>query len=282
MTIDEVISICLTAIFKEDIFNETLYLKGGQALRIKENLKSRFSADIDFSTKEKISDGDLFFNNLKESLYAEFSSHSIHLFDFNPVRRPDTRKEGVPDFWGGWGVTFKLIQAQKMTLDLAKMRREAIIPAEASSTNIKLDISEYEYCGSVELVKVNSVSVNVYSRTLLLLEKMRAICQQHSSYELTGTDSRARDYFDIEQLWNKVIQDSNEEPFLEECRKHIKNVFSAKDVDLVLLEKIFDKDFLEIQKTGWPSVRSTVSGIKVEEFEYYNEVLRQIIKKINL
>jgi predicted nucleotidyltransferase component of viral defense system len=82
VTIDEVISICLTALFKEDFFEDSLYLKGGQALRIKEQLKSRFSADIDFSIKEKIEDKDLFFNNLEQALYAEFLGHQIQLFDF--------------------------------------------------------------------------------------------------------------------------------------------------------------------------------------------------------
>ena len=279
MEVDEVIEICLTGLYKEDVFNDTLYLKGGQALRIKEDLKSRFSADIDFSTPSKIELPDLFFKNLVDALSNEFSARGYHLFDFKPERRPKFRPNDMPDFWGGWLVTFKFIENKNKTLPLENKRKQAIIPRGALSQTIDFDISEYEYCGSVEKVKVKSINVSVYSRVLLLVEKIRAICQQHPDYKLKGNDSRARDYYDIEKLWSKVIQEKNEKLFLEECSKHIHNVFDAKQVDFGLLDKIFLDDFVEIQRSGWSSVVATVSD-KIQNFDYYNENLKLIISEI--
>jgi predicted nucleotidyltransferase component of viral defense system len=279
MEVDEVIEICLTGIYKEDIFNGSLYLKGGQALRIKEELKSRFSADIDFSTPKKIELPDLFFNNLEEALRNEFSSRGYYLFDFTPERRPKFRTEGTPDFWGGWLITFKFIENQHKTKPLELRRKMAIIPRGAISQKIEFDISEYEYCGSVEKIKVKSVEVSVYSRVLLLVEKIRAICQQHPDYKLKGNDARSRDYYDIEKLWSKSLQEKNEDTFINECAKHIENVFKAKEVDLALLEQIFLPDFVEVQRNGWPSVVSSVSD-KMQNFDYYNETLKLIISKI--
>jgi predicted nucleotidyltransferase component of viral defense system len=279
MKIDFVIEVCLTGIFKEDIFNESLYLKGGQALRLKENLRKRFSADIDFSASSEIKDKDLFFSKIKDSLYQEFLTHDLYLFDFVFTRRPKQRKEGTPDFWGGWEVEFKLIEKSKMGGNIDKLRREAIVPEGVASPKINLDISEHEYCGSVEKIKVRSVDVNVYSRALLLLEKIRAICQQHPDYKLTKNDSRARDYYDVERLWDKVVTRAEQEPFLSECKMHIGKVFAAKGVELSLLDRIFEDEFLEIQESGWPSVRATVSD-KVEDFDYYVSVLQDIIRNL--
>jgi predicted nucleotidyltransferase component of viral defense system len=279
MTIDSVIETCLTALFKEDIFNESLYLKGGQALRLKEDLRFRFSADMDFSTPEKIDDEKLFFDTAKELLQAEFFSHDLYLFDFKFTRRPRIKRNGTPDFWSGWEVQFKLIEKNKRTLSLEDKRIQALVPEGSASPIIRLDISEHEYCGAVEKILVRSVKVNVYSRTLLLLEKIRALCQRHPEYKLTGNESRARDYYDIERLWNKVAKEQAEEKFTKECKKHISKVFSAKGVSLEILNKIFDPEFIEIQKSGWPSVKATVSG-KLDDFEFYNEVLKGIVDKL--
>lgn len=193
--IDEVVEMTLVAIYSKDVLNENLYLKGGQALRIAQNMRSRFSGDADFSTKKGFNENDPFFGHLRDSLYNEFLANDLYLFDFNYVRKPKIKKEGAPDFWGGWQVEFKLIEKEKMTQKLEDQRRQALIPEGAESPKIKLDISEYEYCESIETVKVKSVKVKVYTRVLLVLEKIRAICQQHPEYQLKGISSnRARDY----------------------------------------------------------------------------------------
>lgn len=281
MEIESVVEICLTGLFKSDVFNKILYLKGGQAIRLKENIKTRFSADIDFSVASKITDSKAFELKLFDVLHDEFLDHDLHLFDFKFVRRPKEKKDGTPDFWGGWQVSFKLVPLEKETQLLEKKRREAIVPVGAPTSIVSLDISEYEYCESTEKVKIKAIEVQTYSRVLLVLEKIRALCQQHPDYKYKGEGNRGRDYYDIERLWDKVLSEKKQEEFLAECSAHIKGVFKAKGVEIELLKKIFESSFTEVQKSGWRAVQTTVSG-KLQSFEYYNETLKDIISKIDI
>ena len=281
MDIDDVIQNCIVGIYSDDLFNESLFLKGGQALRIKYGLKSRFSSDIDFSVQEKISDKELFFGVLEKTLYKQFFSRGFYLFDFKWVRKPKVRGSNLPDFWSGWAVEFKLIDSDKRGKTIQFQRRNALIPSGSESSKIKLDISEYEYCGSIESLRVESVFVKTYSRPLIILEKLRAICQQHPDYQFRSTVSnRARDFYDIEQLYMKTLQDRSEDVLINDCKRHLHDVFEAKAVSLDLIEKIFEESFLNIQKMGWISVESSVSG-RLSHFEYYVDTLKALVEKIH-
>ncbi|TVQ79065.1 MAG: hypothetical protein EA369_05705 [Bradymonadales bacterium] len=278
--IDQVIETCLTAIYSKDILSEKLFLKGGQALRLAHNLKSRLSRDVDFSTPSKIEEEDLYFTHFEESLKTEFSANGFHLFDFRYVRRPEKRDGDAPDFWAGWAVDFKLIEKEKADLSLSQLRREAIIPEESESSGILIDISEYEYCDSVDRITLGSVEIKSYSRVLLVLEKIRAICQQHPDYPHKRTaKNRARDYYDIERLYQKVLRDANKEQLLKEAAKHLEKVFKAKNADLQLLDKIFESSFYSLQEKGWEATKGTISE-RVDNFSYYNETLKGIVEEL--
>lgn len=281
LEIDYVIETSLVAIFSTDLLSESIYLKGGQALRVKEQLRNRFSADMDFSFPDKISDEDVFFEMMQTALEQEFYANGLSLFDFKAVRKPRFKAAGTPDFWSGWGVEFKLIEKSKRNDPPEKRSREALIPVGANSPTITIDISEHEYCGSVERIQIKGTQVNVYSRTLLILEKIRAICQQHPEYPYKSNDQRARDYYDIERLWSKVLKDGNTDAFLRDCASHFKAVFDAKGVTYDLLEKIFSPNFVELQRSGWSAVEVTVRG-RLQPFEYYNETLKSIISEIKI
>jgi predicted nucleotidyltransferase component of viral defense system len=280
MTIDEVIYHSLLAIYSNDLLNDKLYLKGGQALRIVHGDKSRFSRDADFSTPESIDDPDIFFQALKTSLKNEFSGLGYFVFDFKFSEKPKIKKAGTPDFWGGWAIEFKLIENSKNHLEAGRMSQQALVPEGAASSKIPIEISEYEFCGSIERLTVgNGVDIRAYSRALMIVEKIRSLCQQHPEYELVGVKNRARDYYDIERLFNKYILEEAESEFYEEARKILPKVFEAKGVDTGLLKKIFEEDFTKIQEAGWSAVKGTVSG-KTDEFDYYKENLKKIVNTI--
>ena len=279
MTNDEIVEICLTGLFKEEKLAEKLRLKGGQAIRLKENMKNRLSMDIDFSVSKDVGEPDPFFSLIQEALSNEFSKRDLHLFDFVKVRRPKYPSKDKPKFWGGWAVTFKLIEGSKKGLTTDKKRKEALLTEGSSSSKIKLDISEFEYCNTFDEISISHVNVKVYTRALLVLEKLRAICQQHPDYPHREVGTRARDYYDIEQLWGKVINADNIVAFTEDCKNHLTMVFEAKEVPLRLLDRIFDNDFLELQSKDWQQVKTTVEN-KVEEFGYYQETLKDIIERI--
>lgn len=278
MTIDHVIETLLLAIYSNKMLADKLILKGGQALRVKEKLINRFSADADFSTPQNIENTEIFFELLHTALSKEFHDQGYYVFSFKFTKRPKTLKTGAPDYWSGWGIEFKIIEANKRNLSKEKLDREALIPDGAISPRITLDVSEYEYCGSIEKIKIghSDVVATSYSRTLLILEKIRAICQQHPKYPHKNSDQRARDYYDIERLWEKSLQQDDETFFIEELQAHVRSVFAAKDVNTNLLVAIFEADFIEIQRSGWAQVVDTVKG-RLQNFDYYVETLRRIV-----
>lgn len=273
---EQVITEVLSALYSHDLFYQLFHLKGGQALRLGSQIKDRFSKDIDFSIEYEIKEKDPFFSTLKEVLETHFLSMGWSVFDFAPVRRPKQPQQNLIG-WGGWCVEFKLIDKNKMHLSLEDLQRQALVPKGSDSSKIVIDISENEYCGAVETVMINTVNIKIYSRALLILEKIRAICQQHPDYAHRKIfKNRARDYYDIERLYQKCLQENRVEEWSQQACEHIKKVFQAKDVPLDLLNKIFEPTFVENQRRSWPSVQSTVAG-KLQDFDYYNETLKNII-----
>lgn len=279
LEIDFVIQTCLISIYSENLFAESLFLKGGQAMRFKEKIRNRFSADTDFSTPTRIENSEAYFELLRESLAKSFHRTGVYLFDFEFCRKPKIRKTGVPDFWAGWSVEFKLIESEKRNLPAERLSREALVPQGAVSPVIRFDISEYEYCGAIERLKLESAEVQVYSRPLLVVEKLRAICQQHPDYPYKDGGRRARDFYDIERLWGQVLLERSHEVFLAECAVHLPLVFAQKEVPLVILERIFDESFLQEQERDWSEVMTTVEG-KLQPFSYYVETLRGLVVEL--
>lgn len=279
MKIEEVIEECLVAIYQNDIFNETLYLKGGQAFRIAEKSIERLSTDIDFSVKGSIEDPESFFKILQVTLKNHFSALNLYAFDFKPVKRPKIAKSGAPDFWNGWAVSFKLIENEKKTFELDKLRREAIWPEGSEGKNINLEISQHEYCDSIQKIELRGSIIRSYSRALLILEKLRALCQQHPDYPLKGDGHRARDYYDISTLLNKYTLKGERHALIEECKLHLDGVFTAKAVEKNLLLKITGPEFTSIQAANWEQAKATISGDK-QSFPYYVAVVKDFISDL--
>ena len=125
---------------------------------------------------------------------------------------------------------------RKMTLETR--RRNALIPEGANSPKIQIDLSEHEYCGKQRTKTIDGVSIRAYSREMLVLEKLRAICQQHPDYPYPQqTKNRARDFYDIYSL-----TDDTSDEFIRRCQHHLKAVFDAKKVPLWTLRALWDDD----------------------------------------
>ncbi len=276
MTIDEVIRESVVALFSNSILEKTLVLKGGAALHLAEKIDSRLSSDMDFSIAEAIENPDTYFKEVTDVLQNQFGALDYDVIDSRHERKPKVRMEGLPLFWGGWVYTFKL-SAKKTRRDSPEARqRSALMPEGSNTTKIEIEISEYEYCGDVEIVRIDGTKVHVYSNILLVLEKLRAICQQHPSYPYGTKKNRARDYYDIFCLVKKYRSSEN---FYKALKAHIAAVFDAKKVPLDLLDRIFDADFVALQAANFPSVKDTVKE-SIEEFPFYLEQLRILVSQI--
>jgi hypothetical protein len=98
---------------------------------------------------------------------------------------------------------------------------------------------------------------------MIVIEKLRAICQQMSEYpQRRYSTARARDFYDIYSTVNAAHIDLSTAENLELVR----HIFAAKSVPLFLLAKI--EDYREFHRQDWASVELTAAG-KLEDFDSY-------------
>jgi hypothetical protein len=274
MNIEKVITETILAVYQSSDLANHLFLKGGSALRIFDDQMSRLSIDADFSLKSGLVDADRFFEAILACVETRFQKFGFDVIDMKSTRKPKKNPENRPEWWGGWACEFKLVDHKHVDETLEMRRRNAFIPDGASSLRITIDISEHEYCGKYRTKVIDGVPIIGYSRELLVLEKMRAICQQHPDYPFRLSKNRSRDFYDIYMLTADVG-----DLFPGSCAPHLNKVFAAKEVPLALLKSIWDEDFMDEQRRGFDQVRDTVRG-KVYDFDVYLEHLRFLIKDI--
>ena len=282
ISIDDVIEETIYGLYHDGVFTKDILIKGGQALRIKENIKERLSIDIDASVKGSVSDPDAFFVRFKKSLDRQFEKYNLVVIGFKREKRPKTPHPDAPDFWTGWQVSFKLHENVKL-----KQSKTAIIPDGSASSKIIVDLSEYEYCGDFETMelKIESEKKKVltywYSTEMLIVEKIRAVCQQHPDYSLRRkTTSRARDFYDMANLIKKKIKDGKISAFRRKCATLVDPIFAAKKVDKEIIKKIFEPKFVAEIGKGWPMVLETIPKRDREEFEVYVDILQDFINSL--
>lgn len=274
MRIEDVIDESILAIFKDRILSRRLVLKGGSAIRMLEHDRSRLSIDADFSVEGSIRSAETYFARMEAALRRAFALDGYSVIDFRATPRPMHRKPQLPRWWKGWLCQFKLVAQTFMALSLEAQRRRALIPDGANSTVIEIEISEHEYCGPDRKRKVRGVVVHGYTRELLVLEKLRAICQQHPEYRFRSNKNRARDFYDIHKLCGRMG-----DRFVRRCRKDLPAVFGAKEVPVSLLRALWDPEFLAVQQRGFPQVVDGTGGA-AREFGVYVEFLRYLVKRI--
>lgn len=275
MNIRDVIEIAVVGIFSDALLSKKLVLKGGSAMHLLEKVDERMSTDIDFSVQEKLVDSSNFFDHMKKKLEKVYRGYKYDVIDFKYEPRPKNRGE-QPDWWSGWVCTFKLSSLEHRKKSLETRRRLALVPIGANSSKMDIEISEHEYCGNLHKKTIRGVKICGYSRVSLIVEKIRALCQQHPSYEyLTTKRNRSRDLVDIYNLaQNHVNAD-----FINECREVLPDIFQAKYVDLKLLEIFWEDDFVAVLENGFTEVRDTMDN-RCYPFGTYLEYIRALVKQI--
>ncbi|OGV69797.1 MAG: hypothetical protein A2283_13030 [Lentisphaerae bacterium RIFOXYA12_FULL_48_11] len=278
MTITEVIDQSILAICRDPHVSKAVVLKGGSAIRLFEKDSHRLSIDADFSLEQKldVNDKDVFFERIRKALSEEFKNKRLIVIDFKATRRPAKPKEGFPLSWGGWECKFKLVSKDFQHETIEVQRRNAMVPEGSNSPIMEIDISDGEYCGSKRSKIISGVKIQGYTRELLVLEKIRAICQQHPSYEFTSRKgkNRARDFYDIQRLSQQI-----DEEFIRKCKQHLEKVFSAKEVPLKLLAVLWDEEFIADQGMGFQEVVDTVN-YTIEPFDVYVQYVRHLVRQI--
>lgn len=277
MKIEDVINEAILAVYASPVLSKLLVLKGGGAIRLFDGVHTRLSIDADFSTRQMLDqDAISVFTEMETCLSRSFAAMGFDLLDFKRARRPKNVRAGFPAWWGGWACEFKLIDQAYRRKSHQLKQKMALIPEGADSPKIGIDLSEHEYCGKPRTKTVQGTKIYAYSRDLLVLEKLRAICQQHRDYPFRQeTKNRARDFYDIYSLTTDTGT-----AFITCCRKNIAPVFEAKEVPLWLLGALSnDEAFVDQFRRGFDQVKDTVRG-RVESFDVYLEHVRFLINDI--
>lgn len=272
--------LAVTAIFADDYLFDRLVFKGGNALSLIYGISERASFDLDFSIPGQFAADEMpgIEAQLKQTLESQFRQAGYEVFDFELTEKPHKISEAVKDFWGGYAVAFKIIELKKYQQhksNLDQLRRNAVAIGKRGSTKIDIDISKYEICDGKQEEELNGYPIYVYSPAMLVLEKLRAICQQTKAYQqVISTHNprpRARDFYDIYLLMNH----SQIDPHSEANQHLMKRIFDAKRARLCVSELEASK---ELHRADFVSLKDTLpsqAAAALRDFDFYFDFVLQ-------
>lgn len=265
----------ITALFADDVLYERIVLKGGNAISLVFGYGGRSSMDLDFSIEDDFVDFEGTRVRMFSALREHFDASGYVVFDERLVRKPRLDGPDERPWWGGYQLSFKVIEKQNMhgaaSRRIDHLRKTSIPANPNQGRTFDVDLSKYEYTRGKVKRELDSFDIFVYSPEMIVIEKLRAICQQMEEYEFKGVrKARARDFFDIHLLVNKANVDLSTPENVE----LLKYIFGAKHVPLELLGRVGAQR--EFHRPDWPAVVASVDG-QLEEFDWYFDfVLDQI------
>jgi hypothetical protein len=179
----------------------------------------------------------------------------------------------MKDFWGGYVIRFKLTDHQTYAAnrhDPRLLRVSAIDLGPGHRKSFRIDISKFEYCDPKKATEVEGATIFIYTPMMVVLEKLRAICQQMPEYrEIVKSHegrARARDFVDI----CAVMQHFRMDLRTKEAGRLLRHIFGAKRVPLRLIRHIPERR--EYHRPDFAAVVNTVrADYPLREFDYYVE-----------
>jgi predicted nucleotidyltransferase component of viral defense system len=271
----EVRRLVIIAMFADDTLMERLVLKGGNAVSLVHGIGHRSSLDIDLSLEDDFEDFEDAGRRLVHSLEDRVDSAGYRVFEAGIRPRPANRA-GRPETWGGYTVEFKLIandRAARLGASEAQ-RRQALVIGPAHKRTFRVEISKYEYCAAKQETELDGYTIYVYPPAMIVVEKIRAICQQMPEYLLVRNKrARARDFYDI----HSIITERHVDLGSTHCKSLVEHVFAVKDVSLALIPRIAESR--ELHRPDWPAVVNSVEG-SLESYDFYFDWLVAEIGKL--
>jgi predicted nucleotidyltransferase component of viral defense system len=266
MDLSEIRRLVIIAMFSDDLLFHQLALKGGNALNLVYKFGSRASVDVDLSIEGDFADIEDTKERILRALRNRFAEAKYTVFDGKLERRPPLKEDPIDDRWGGYEVSFKIIETERYeaySADLDRARREAAVVGPLNQRTFKVQISKYEHCAGKTEVELDHYAIYVYTPQMLAIEKFRAICQQMLEYPKRGHPTpRARDFYDIYTILASTGVKLNSPVNLQ----LVADIFQAKDVEVKLIGKIGEQR--EFHRPDWPSVQLSVAG-NLKEFDFY-------------
>jgi len=268
--IEEIKKLAIISVFSDDSLMETLVLKGGNALDIIYQIANRASIDLDFSIETEFDSIEEFTNKITRSLEKIFGERGYSVFDITVDEKPRICDTNAPEFWGGYNLNFKIIEKDKyigLTEDIGTLRRNATVVGLNQEKKFSIDISKWEYCEKKQSFELEGYTIYAYSPEMIVLEKLRAICQQMPDYvkKIGKTcTARARDFFDI----YTVLEHFDIDLTSAENIDLLKRIFKQKEVSLSSIAEI--EDYREYHKEDFAAIQDTVKPqVELREYDFY-------------
>jgi hypothetical protein len=218
---------------------------------------------------------------IERALFTTFQDVGLVVFDVTIASRPPRVTADIADFWGGYRVEFKLIEAPKhagLRNDIEALRRNALKLGPKSK--FQIEISRYEHVEGRETQSLDGYRILVYSAEMIVGEKLRAICQQMPEYgpiikRSRPGAARARDFVDIHTL----VTQRNLALGTKANRRMIAAIFKAKRVPFGLLNQI--DAHREFHRPDFAAVQATVKpGVHLESFDHYVDFVLDLVKRL--
>jgi len=289
--LDKIRKLIIIAMFSaSDTFMNLFALKGGNALNYIYDLDERSSIDIDISMENSFEDLGMPLKEVEETLQASFErtfeENGFKAFDIKLEKRPPILSKDKEKFWGGYLLTFKVLEYdewakfnQDPRKDIEDMRRQAIPFTPDFKRKFSVDISRHEYCEDKRLEILDDYAIYVYTPKMIILEKLRAICQQTKEYmnviESHQRRARAQDFFDIYITMKHQPEIDLTTP---ESITTLKEIFKIKKVPLEILEEI--EDYREFHRESFRVVEDTVSSSDIKSYDFYFDYVLSVIDEI--
>ena len=277
MNFDEIRKVTIIALFSDDELMKQLVLKGGNAINLVHKLSPRTSLDLDFSIEGDFADFEQAKVRMFRALKDRFDSAGFAVFDEKLQSKPRLKGPDERPWWGGYELSFKLIDKAKLERlkgHHGRMQIDALPVGPNQERTFFVDLSKNEFTKGKAAAKLDYFTVYVYTLEMLVIEKLRAICQQMTEYPFKGIrTARARDFFDIHLILTKTQMDLRASDNVQLMR----NIFEVKQVPLYLLENI--PAYREFHRPDWPAVTAAV-GIKIEEYDYYFDFVVAEVKRL--
>jgi hypothetical protein len=270
--LDRIKRLVVVAMFSDHDLTQRFVLKGGNAIDLVLQVGTRASLDVDLSMETDFTPAELkdILRRLEQALQDVFAPEGYKVFDVTLEEKPPSVTPDIAGFWGGYSVTFKLIEtAQYRTFegDIESMRRNAVLFGAKGKFDI--DISKFEFCRNKKAAQIDGCTIFAYTPEMLICEKLRAICQQMPEYgpvvkRTRPGAARARDFVDIQVLIERFSIEMASPHNLELLRA----IFEAKRVPLPLLAKV--ADFRDFHRADFQAVRDSVKpGVSIQDFDFY-------------
>lgn len=282
--LEEIKRLVVIAMFSDDVLMQRLVLKGGNALDLIYRISARASSDVDFSMQGDFADEtEAVRRRVEKTLEQTFREAGYEVFDVKMEDRPKGLTADLADFWGGYGVEFKLIEKEKydqFASNLEQLRRNALQFNPGTSAKFTIEISKFEYTRGKEPQDLNGYRIFVYSPEMMVGEKLRAICQQMEEYGSVVKrnrpgSARARDFLDI----HTIVVECHIDMCSDASKALLSHVFEAKRVPLSLLDLL--SNYREFHRRDFPAVQATVKpGFKIKDFDFYFDFVANLATRI--